>query len=223
MAGVSDTPGFQRYVYQAHLAFYPILAPQNGRRWQAYQIHLATCIRHAWLSIPRWQAMAGVSDTPGFQRYVYQAHLAFYPILAPQNGRRWQAYQIHLAFNGTCIRHAWLSIPRWQAMAGVSDTPGFQRYVYQAHLAFYPILAPQKAGVSDSFGFLSHDGTPKWHLYQVHVVSMPPWPPKAAPVSDTVCARVFLKMSCVNGCWCKPFQCKVAAGVRGFWCKRLLV
>ena len=63
MAGVSDTPGFiadlgapKWQVYQIHLAFLPILDPENGR-----------CIRYTWLFNRSWSPkMAGVSDTPGF-------------------------------------------------------------------------------------------------------------------------------------------------------------
>ena len=165
MAGVSDTLGFlsdlgtprrQAYqihfaflphlgtpkwqVYQMHMVFYPILAPQNGR-----------CIRYTWFSIPSWHPKtAGVSDTLGFD------------------------------------------IPSWlPKMAGVSDTLGFlsdlctpRRQAYQIHLVFYPIFAPQNgrcirctrfsipswhpkmATVSDTPGFLSHLGTPKWQAPQ---------------------------------------------------------
>ena len=80
MAGVSDTPGFiadlgapKWQVYQIHLAFLPILEPQNGR-----------CIRYTWLYSRSWSPkMAGVSDTPGF--------------IADLGAPKWQVYQIHLA------------------------------------------------------------------------------------------------------------------------------
>ena len=154
MAGVSDTPGFlshlgtpRRQVYQIHLVFYPILAPQDGR-----------CIRYTWFSIPSWHP----------RRQVYQIHLVFDPILAPQDGR--------------CIRYTWFSIPSWH---------------------------PKTAGVSDTPGFLSHLGTPRRQVYQIHLVfyhlgpqdgrcirytwfSIPSWHPKTEGVSDTLIHLVLL-------------------------------
>ena len=118
-------------------------------RRQVYQIHLVL-ISH--LGFPKWQ--------------VYQIRLVFYPIFAPQDGRR--------------IRYTWFSTPS---------------------------LHPKMAGVSDAHGFLSHLGTPKWQLYQIHLVFYPILapqngrPPNMATVSDTVGVKVFLKMSCVNGSW----------------------
>ena len=184
MAGVSDTPGFESHlqapkwqVYQIHLLFYPILAPQNGN-----------CIRYIRFQVPSLgPKVAGVSDTPAFLSHfgipkwqVYQIHLDFIPILRP----KWQVYQIHLVFypilapqNGNCIRYTWFLIPSsGRKLAGVSDTPAF----------------------------LSHFGTPKWQLYQIHLVfnpilrsqngrcirytwfSIPFWHPKMASVSDTL-------------------------------------
>ena len=205
-AGVSDTLGFvipswppKWQVYQIHLVFYPILAPQDGRRIRYTLLFYpilahqnSRYIRCKWFSIPSWHPkMAGVSDTLGFlshlgtpRRQVYQIHLV---LLSHLGFPKWQVYQIHLVFypifapqDGRRIRYTCFSTPSWH---------------------------PKMAGVSDAHGFLSHLGTPKWQLYQIHLVFYPILapqngrPPNMATVSDTVGVKVFLKMSCVNGSW----------------------
>ena len=184
MAGVSDTLSDlgtpRQQVYQIHLVFYPILAPKMAGvsdtlgflphlgtpRRQVYQIHLVF-----------YPKMAGVSDTHGFlsdlgtpRRQVYQIHLVFYPILAPQDSR--------------CIRYTWFSIRSWHPKtAGVSDTPGFlphlgppRQQVYQIHMVFYPILAPQDGRCIRHTWFSIPSwhpkmaGPPTWQLYQTQLV-----------------------------------------------------
>ena len=97
--------------------------------------------------------MAGVSDTPGSianlgapKWQVYQIHLAFQPILDPENGR--------------CIRYTWLFNRSWTPkMAGVSNTPGF----------IADLGPPKMAGVSDRPGSIADLGPRKLQVYQIHL------------------------------------------------------
>ena len=135
MAGVSNT-----FCFLSHFA-----TPKWRRR----------SIRYTLFSFPSWHPK--MTGLPKWQ--VYQIHLVFYFISAPQNGR-W-------------IRYTLFSIPFCH--------PKMATPQYQIHSVFFPFLAPQDdrpskmATVSDTPGFLFHLGTPKWQVYQIHLV-FPTWP-----------------------------------------------